>query len=298
MLYVMEEDWDFLIVLDACRYDYFSEMYEEFFTGKLEKRISPGCSTVEWLRRSFPDYYPDVIYISGNPYINSKVAIAGFNAKKHFYKVVDVWDFGWDERIGTVPPREINRAVLRFYLKYPRKRFIIHYLQPHAPYLSAKYRLIGYYKSDPKDGSVLSGVASYRKVDRRIESIINIMGTLLSKLGVVESAWELRDKMRLPPISPMDVVRRKYGRSGLIEAYKENLRIVLNYVAKLCKRFPGKNIVITSDHGELLGEDGAYEHPNGPIDKIFNNLFPKRKKILQEVPWLKVNTCVPAHSYK
>jgi len=134
---------------------------------------------------------------------------------------------------------------------------------------------------------VLSGVAGYRKVDRRIESIINIMGTFLSKLGVVESTWELRDKMRLPPISPMDVVRRNYGKNGLIEAYKENLRIVLDYVAKLCRKLSG-NIVITSDHGELLGEEGAYEHPNGPIDKIFNNLFSKRKKILQEIPWLKV----------
>ena len=101
------------------------------------------------------------------------MAIAEFSAKKHFYMVVNVWDFGWDERIGTVPPGEINRAVLRFYLKYPRKRFIIHYMQPHAPYLSAKFRLIGYYKSDLRDGSVLSGVASYKKVDRRVETIIN-----------------------------------------------------------------------------------------------------------------------------
>jgi len=67
--------------------------------------------------------------------------MAGFDAKKHFYKVVDVWDFGWDERIGTVSPREINRAALKYYLKYPGKRFIIHYLQPHAPYLSARFRV-------------------------------------------------------------------------------------------------------------------------------------------------------------
>ena len=285
---VMEEDWDLLIVLDACRYDYFSEMYRDFFIGKLEKRVSPGCSTVEWLKRSFTSFYEDIIYISGNPYVNSKVKIAGFDAKKHFYKVIDVWDFGWDWGIGTVPPAEINRATLRYYLKYPGKRFIIHYMQPHAPYLSTRFRLVGYHKSDPKDGSVLSGVASYRKVDRRIESIINVIGTLLSKLGMVESAWELRDKIGLPPISPMDVVRRKYGKNGLIEAYKENLRIVLNYVAKLCEKFPRKKIIITSDHGELLGEEGAYEHPNGPIDKIFNNFFPKRRKILREVPWLTV----------
>ncbi|MHA1832385.1 MAG: hypothetical protein ACTSV7_00200 [Candidatus Baldrarchaeia archaeon] len=44
---VMEEDRDFLIILDACRFDYFSEVYGDFFDGKLEKIISAGCSTVE-----------------------------------------------------------------------------------------------------------------------------------------------------------------------------------------------------------------------------------------------------------
>jgi len=288
MVNVMEEDWDFLIVLDACRYDYFSEMYEDFFTGKLEKRTSPGCS-----RWSGYNGLSRIIifksYISGNPYINSKVEIAGFDAKKHFYKVVDVWNFGWDERIGTVPPREINRTALKYYLKYPGKRFIIHYLQPHAPYLSARFRVKGYHEPDPAGSvSVLSGVTGYRRANRHIESLINIVGNLFWKVGLVGSAWKLREKMGLSPVSPMDVCRRKYGNNGLREAYKENLRIVLDYVVKLCRKFSRKKIVITSDHGELLGEEGAYEHPNGPIDKVFNNLFSKRKKILQEVPWLTV----------
>ena len=277
MVNVMEENWDFLIVLDACRYDYFSEVYRDFFDGKLEKIISVGCSTVEWLKRSFTDYYSDVIYISANPYINSKVGIEGFYAKRHFYRVVDVWDFGWDNELGTVPPREVNKAALKQYLKHPEKRFIIHYLQPHAPYLSDKFRQKGYEKLNPEDGQVLSSITGYRRVNRYFESMINVAGTLLSKLNIVESSWALREKIGLPPISPMDIVRRKYGKSGLIEAYKENLKIVLGYVAKLCSRLPYKKIVITSDHGELLGEEGAYEHPNGPIDKIFNNLCSKRK---------------------
>jgi len=48
MVDVIEEDRDFLIVLDACRYNYSSEIYEGFFTGKLKKRTSSGCSTAEW----------------------------------------------------------------------------------------------------------------------------------------------------------------------------------------------------------------------------------------------------------
>jgi len=64
------------------------------------------------------------------------------------------------------------------------------------------------------------------------------------------------------------------------------------------QKFPRKKIIITSDHGELLGEEGTYGHSNEPIDKIFNNFFPKRKKLLQEVPWLKVSACIPARSCK
>ena len=37
MVNVMEEIGIFLIVLDACRYDYFLEVYGDFFDGKLDK---------------------------------------------------------------------------------------------------------------------------------------------------------------------------------------------------------------------------------------------------------------------
>ena len=51
---VMEEEWDYLIVLDACRYDYFEQMYREFFNaGVLLKKISLGSGTSDWLRNNF-----------------------------------------------------------------------------------------------------------------------------------------------------------------------------------------------------------------------------------------------------
>ena len=89
---------------------------------------------------------------------------------------------------------------------------------------------------------------------------------------------EIREKIESSPISPMDVVRRKYRKSGLIEAYKENLKTVLDYAAKLCSSFPCKKIVITSDHGELLGEEGIYEHPNGPNRQNLQQPFPKKEE--------------------
>ena len=60
-------------------------------------------------------------YISGNPYINSKVGIKGFNARRHFYKVIDVWDFGWNEELGTVPPENVNKTALSLVRKISAK---------------------------------------------------------------------------------------------------------------------------------------------------------------------------------
>jgi len=248
---------------------------------------------LEWLKNSFTNYYPDIIYISGNPYINSSVAINGFDAKNHFYKVVDVWRSGWSEKLGTVHPREINKATLRYYLKYPEKRFIIHYLQPHAPYLSPKFRAKGYPSPNLEKSEILAGIMGHGQFNRYFESLVNIMGTILYKLDLIESSWKLRERLGLPPRSPMEAARRRFGIEGLRKAYRENLYIVLKYASKLCKHFlKRKRIIITSDHGELLGEEGTYEHPNGPIEKILNNLFNKRRIILQEVPWFKVKRVI------
>ena len=60
---------------------------------------------------------------------------------------------------------------------------------------------------------------------------------MLQELTARASTWELREKIGLSPISPMDAVRREYGRDGLIEAYKENLKIALYYMAKFCESF-------------------------------------------------------------
>jgi len=60
-----------------------------------------------------------ILYISGSPYVNSMTEVKGFDAKKHFCKVVDVWQFGWDEKLGTVPPEKINFAALEVIKKFP-----------------------------------------------------------------------------------------------------------------------------------------------------------------------------------
>ncbi len=131
---IMQEDWDYLIILDACRYDYFSKLCGEYLQGSLEKVYSPASCTTEWCRRSFKEYN-DVVYVSANPHINSKTGRQAFVARDYFFRVIDVWDYGWDEGLGTVHPREVTKAAQDLKEKYSGKRLIVHYMQPHAPYL-------------------------------------------------------------------------------------------------------------------------------------------------------------------
>lgn len=87
----MEEDWDYLIILDGCRYDYFREVHEGYLDGTLQKFASPATGTKEWCEKVFRSTYEDVVYVSANPHINSK-GVRGINAKELFHKIVDVWD--------------------------------------------------------------------------------------------------------------------------------------------------------------------------------------------------------------
>lgn len=49
---VMSEDWDTLILLDACRYDMFAD--DASLDGRLESRISRGFTSEEFLDQNLP----------------------------------------------------------------------------------------------------------------------------------------------------------------------------------------------------------------------------------------------------
>ena len=278
---VMEEDWDYLIILDACRYDYFSKIYAELFQGELKKGISLGCSTLEWWEKSFKHRYDDVVYVSANPYINSKIEIKGLNAQNYFHSVIDVWLDGWDDDLGTVHPIEVNKAVMQNKEKHSDKRMIIHYLQPHAPYLGYNYHNSGYPRiklnmeqifRDTKEE--YNNIAENRFISSFKKLVVKSLGLPLSYKIQIQG----RKLLRLPPFNPMEAVQRDVGDIGLRKLYVENLRIVLNHVSELIDELDG-TIIATSDHGDLLGEGGFYGH---------GEIIPRSNSFLREIPWLKI----------
>jgi hypothetical protein len=123
---VTAESWDNLIILDACRYDAFAECID--LDGTLESRISKGSQSLEFLEANFDSGpYNDTIYISGNPYTDE--------IDTDFFKLLNVWDAGWDPDYQTVLPETITQAAISAHNEHPDKRLIIHYMQPHMPFI-------------------------------------------------------------------------------------------------------------------------------------------------------------------
>lgn len=130
---IFNEDWDNLLILDACRYG----MVENLdLPGQLESRTSRASNTVGFLKSNFGGKrLLDTVYVTANPQLYRHQD--EINTELH--NVVDVWkEDGWDEESGTVLPETVNGYALEAASDYPHKRLIIHYMQPHYPFLGSE----------------------------------------------------------------------------------------------------------------------------------------------------------------
>jgi len=282
----LESEWDYCLVLDACRYDVFEDVYDEYLDGDLEKRWSVGSSTPEWAYRTFTGDH-DIAYFSGNPFINDLGVPLNelkwgascdyeWTASDHISDIHDVWKTGWDDDLGTVPPEGLAEAFRNNREAVENAdRTVLHYMQPHAPYLSRgkgqKLKQIqkGIKRQeeeaeeggdDADDGGLLSSISD--TVRPKIESRLDD-----SEFAQKAGLWLELD--------PADLVKDG-TRVTALRLYEENLRIALESVSELVEELDG-TVVVTADHGEAFGEEGVWEH------HIETHIPP-----LMEVPWLEV----------
>lgn len=209
---VMSQGWDNLIVLDACRYDCFKELHS--LPGTLSAVRSKGSQTSEWLDANFGNgVFADTVYVAGNP------NIAHLGAE--FATIVRLWVDDWDEQLSTARPEIVAERALEAHHAHLDKRLIIHFVQPHEPYLGktgARFDQFGF-----------TGVGVV--TDERIH----------------ESMFKSLKRWRV-------------NRSTVWNAYWENLELVLLQVERLADQLDGVTVV-AADHGEAFGEWGIYGHP-------------------------------------
>ena len=238
---VLSLDWDHLIVLDACRCDIFKYVYRKFFPSATRFRCitSPGSSTMEFVRKNLDDNVDlvkkklkDAVFVNSNPVIDH---VLGVKTKEIFYRYIPVWKHYWDDKLGTVKPEDTYYTALRAYIRNPKKKLIIWFLQPHYPYIDKRFSHINVI------GREFMNKALYHDTSNNLLTLIKIAKNLVKRgylcAGIPDRVCGYIHK------KPLEVVK----------AYVINLIKVLQYVKKLTEILPGR-IVITSDHGEALGE--------------------------------------------
>jgi len=242
---VMDEEWDTLVLLDACRYDVFAEVND--LEGSLEAHISSGRMSWEFMQANFVGReLHDTVYVTANPYVvNLKPGV--------FHAVVDTpLTEHWDDEVETVWPEDVTDVALDAHERYPDKRLIVHYMQPHVPYIGE----------------------TGRELDRRVPT------RGFHRYRTVEGDRDGGgDELTGDPIWAA-VREGTVDRKQVEEAYRETLAIALEAVERLLSGLDGRTVV-SSDHGEMFGE-----RPCGLLPKGYGHGRMPWNRPLCEVPWL------------
>lgn len=237
---IVEEEWDTLIVLDACRADLFDEVVDPATFDETTTVTSPGSFTREWLTHTFDDNHGDIVYVTGNPMVSDQKPDC-------FHSIVEAWRTGWDPKEKIVRPEAVTEAAIQARDDFPHKRLIVHYMQPHAPFID--HPDLNFWADLDDIESDLDEGTPRTETDDRID---DVWDALAVGLVDVDEVWE---------------------------GYVDTLQTVIEEVDVLLDSFTDR-IVVTSDHGNLVGERGwpipvaVYGHP---ANQRLSNLI--------RVPW-------------
>ncbi|NMJ76832.1 hypothetical protein GLU64_00250 [Nanohaloarchaea archaeon] len=130
---IFSYDWDNLVVLDGCRSDTYQRL-----TGDSSTRMSKASMSRGYIKKNFSDGdYSDVVYITANPFFHKSKfkSITGRNPQEVFHEVFHTYDTDWDEEESTVLPESVFRDAQTAENLFPEKRKIIHFMQPHHPFI-------------------------------------------------------------------------------------------------------------------------------------------------------------------
>ncbi|MBX0287822.1 LTA synthase family protein [Halomicroarcula sp. F28] len=191
----MQEDWDTLIILDGCRYDLFDDV--NTLEGRLESRTSAGSESWEFLRANFEGkQLDDTVYVTANPH-TPKLPFDTFHYRRNLL------ENQWNNDLKTVTPEVMTEEALAVHEEYPDKRLIVHYMQPHFPFIGEIGQEISH-----------TGVSMDGKSDD------------------APHVWSaLRD-------NKLDV-----DRDLVYDAYRENLELTLPHVEQLIDTVDGKSVI-------------------------------------------------------
>lgn len=249
---VFEKEWDHLIILDACRTDAIAEVASEYeFIKNLDSIWSIGSTSKEWIEETFKEGYRDEIkntaYISANPYTNVLTGDRG------------VFDYPFTKGTLAYSLSPLHSLVRNHTVTSDDLAHL------ESLWVEGENRVDGGYTAPLPRRVTEYTIKAARKgeFDRTISHYMQPHTPYFSSSKEYD---ELSDLEKHP---------HSYKKEEVWDAYLDNLRFVLDDVEVLLENIDG-SVVITADHGELMGEMGINDHPVGHI-------HPK----LRKVPWIR-----------
>lgn len=165
---LFESDWDVLVILDTCRVDALREVQAEYdFITNVDSVYSVGGSSPEWIAETFDrTYHTDIAgtaYLSANPYTkrilspeepHEQLSGGSHTTYKLLSRIdhVSISDLAYSEYLfnyeprgeegpqghvdGHTPPRYVTERGISVTREGKHNRVILHYWQPHYPYIA------------------------------------------------------------------------------------------------------------------------------------------------------------------
>jgi hypothetical protein len=224
-----ERDWDVLVVLDGLRVDLARDVVDD----EVASVWSPASTSIDWINRHFADEYRDewerTAYVTANPFASHDTTDAK-SADLHeknigYFDPVYERAFGDVDGITTTPPEAVTDAAIYAWRTADVDQMIVHYMQPHQPFI---------------------GRSDWESVYSNLE---NLAGEV--NQGGPDVWHRCRDG--------------KLDRNDVWNAYRDNLQWVLDDVESRLLRNVDARAALSADHGNGMGEWGVWSHPPGSI---------------------------------
>jgi hypothetical protein len=139
---VYDDEWDLLLVLDACRVDALEAVAPkyDFVPNAVPSIRSVAPNSHLWMKRTFTASRRDEV--AETTYVTANGHVKGFGngtfelAFDQFGHIDRVYEHGFDRELETIPPRAVTDATVSALRSDATSRTIAHYMQPHTPYRS------------------------------------------------------------------------------------------------------------------------------------------------------------------
>lgn len=189
-----DADWDVFVILDGCRWDLMQKTTDYY----MDVVYSNATSSMEWMQKNLVNQDTGgLAYVTGN--IHSEEYLSG----DEFCVLDEVWRYEWDHEAGTIPPRPITERAIHHNRHSEYKQLIVHYMQPHYPFLTNLDMTPKTIHPDNRSGDISE-----------------------------TNFWQQMERGKI-----------NYSRQEVWKAYQENLEVVLEDVKVLLQNVEGDTVI-------------------------------------------------------